>query len=293
MLSIIIPSLNDPFLNQTVQGLLDNAEGEIEIIVNLDGKVPTDLVRDPRVKYLHSETVQGMRAGINACLAVATGKYIMKSDSHCLFGEGYDTILTRDMQDDWLVVPRRYTLLEKEWIRDLTRPIKDYHYLSYFGLPSSYGRSMFPIEWKARAAERSDPQYDIDETMTIQGSCYVANREYFMQRVGFLDHQAYTQFAGEPLEVSLKYWLCGGAVMVNKKTWYAHLFKNRGYYNTRPAKEREFKFKSKQRGGYEYAARHWLNNEEPGQVHDFNWLLEKFWPVPTWPEDRNLWIYQK
>ena len=84
--------------------------------------------------------------------------------------------------------------------------------------------------------------------------------------------------------MGLKYWLGGGEVKVNKKTWYAHLWKMPRHYAT---------------GGYEkklpwrenwcWAAKHWINNEEPGMVHHFSWLVEKFWPVPSWPENRNEW----
>ena len=39
-LSVIIPARNEPFLNKTVDGLFENAEEEIEIIVMLDGYWP-------------------------------------------------------------------------------------------------------------------------------------------------------------------------------------------------------------------------------------------------------------
>jgi hypothetical protein len=32
-----------------------------------------------------------------------------------------------------------------------------------------------------------------------------------------------------------------------------------------------------------------MRNLWPNRVHDIAWLIEKFWPVPFWPEDRNLW----
>ncbi len=28
-----------------------------------------------------------------------------------------------------------------------------------------------------------------------------------------------------------------------------------------------------------------MKNEEPGMIHKIEWLVEKFWPVPTWPDD--------
>ena len=39
-LSIIIPSYYDPLLQKTIDSLLENAEGEIEIIAILDGYQP-------------------------------------------------------------------------------------------------------------------------------------------------------------------------------------------------------------------------------------------------------------
>ena len=38
--------------------------------------------------------------------AMATGKYIYKSDAHCRFSKGFDEILQEDMQEDWIVMPR-------------------------------------------------------------------------------------------------------------------------------------------------------------------------------------------
>ena len=52
MLSCIIPSYKDPSLHKTIQSILDNAEGEVEVIVILDGYW-TEIVDDPRVRVLH------------------------------------------------------------------------------------------------------------------------------------------------------------------------------------------------------------------------------------------------
>ena len=231
-----------------------------------------------------------MRAGVNIGLALAKGDYLMKCDAHCLFAEGFDETILKDFEDNWLVIPRRYSLYADGWKRDMRFPPKDYHYLS-FPVPSrSYGLSIFPQEWRERRIDRAE--YMIDDTMTFQGSCWIAKRDYFMNHVGFLDDrpEAYTQFAGEPLEIGLKYWLGGGEVKVNKNTWYSHLFKNKNFYkNVAKPGAKRFKIEKKTAGGHSYGARHWMRNEEPNMIHPFSWLIEKFWPVPGWSEDRNLW----
>ena len=51
LVSIIIPSRNEPFLQHTIDDILAKAAGEIEVIVVLDGYWPTfELKQDPRVR---------------------------------------------------------------------------------------------------------------------------------------------------------------------------------------------------------------------------------------------------
>jgi glycosyltransferase involved in cell wall biosynthesis len=99
MLSVIIPSYKDPLLNKTVQSLLENSEGEIEIICVLDGYLDTP-VNDKRVKVLHIGKNQGMRNAINSGVKISKGEYIMKCDAHCVFGKGFDRILTETIEDN-------------------------------------------------------------------------------------------------------------------------------------------------------------------------------------------------
>lgn len=290
MLSIIIPTYKEPYLVKTLQGLLDNTMGEFEILVNVDDAKMPEIVEDKRITYLH-DGKKGMRGGTNACLKIAKGDYIMKTDAHCLFANGYDLVMIQEMKENWLMIPRRYPLHADEWRVDTRMPVKDYHYLSWPHLKSHYGSGLYPQEWQERTQQRLlNPNYIIDDTMTFQGSCWLANKKYFMEHVGYLNdsEDAYTSFTGEPLEIGLKYWLGGGEVKVNKKTWYAHLFKNKHFYE-RFESTRQYKKELKAKGSNEWAAKHWLRNEEPNMIHPFSWLLEKFWPVPTWPEDRMEW----
>jgi len=111
MLSVIIPSFKDPLLFKTIESLLENAEGEIEIIAVLDGYWPdAAMINDERVKYLHIGKNRGMREAINAGVAISRGEYIMRTDEHCVFGKGYDVILTNSLESNWIVTPRRYFL---------------------------------------------------------------------------------------------------------------------------------------------------------------------------------------
>ena len=67
MVTIIIPSRNEPYLQKTILDILKKAVGEIEVIAILDGYWPTaeEMVDDERVKYIHYGTPRGMRNAIN------------------------------------------------------------------------------------------------------------------------------------------------------------------------------------------------------------------------------------
>lgn len=286
MLSVIIPSRNEIFLQRTIQDLLEKATGEIEVIAVLDGYWPPaeELVLDKRVTYLHRGVARGMRSGINSAISIARGEWIMKCDAHCMFAPGFDETLTQNMEDNWLVIPRRKRLEPFNWeIKDVGKPDVDYEFLSYpLWKPDEIG--IHGTIWTERIRERlNKPEYDIDENMSFQGSCWVANRKYFMENIYPMQEEGYGTFIGEPQEIGLKYWLGGGKTMVNKKTWYAHWHKGkengRGYSIG----------KSELYAGNAYSVDYWMNNKWEKRIHDIQWLVERFMPVPSWPEDRGLW----
>lgn len=274
-LSIIIPSRNERFLPQTVEDLLSKG-GDIEVIAVLDGYRPDPpLKEDKRLIQLHRGRSYGMRAGINAGAAVATGEYLMKLDGHCMFGENFDEILKADCDDNWVVIPRRYSLDAENWCKFPKTPI-DYEFLSYpYWKPDHVG--MHGTIWKDRALER--PDIEIDENMAFQGSCWFCKTEHFRTRIVQMQEEGYGTFIGEPQEVGNKTWLGGGKVMVNKKTWYAHLHKGKQYGRG------YFMNKRETTKGNAYSADYWLNNRWEERIHDLDWLVERFWPVPSWPNN--------
>lgn len=276
-LSIILPVYREPYLNNTLRCLLKAAD-DIEIIPVIDGcHLEEPIIEDPKIKPIFLEKNKGMRGAINEGIRAAKGEYLMKIDAHCVIEEGYDKKLT-NFPENWLMIPRRYPLIEDIWDRDVKGRIKDYHYLTFPGTDDpKYGYS-----FQVQPFKREGP--DIDDTMTFQGSCWLANRDYFMKHVGFLDSTYYGTFAQEQQEIGLKYWLGGGAVKVNKNVWYAHLFKKGKHYESAKFSVRHKKDEAHVKGN-EYSTRHWMGNEEPNMIHPFSWLVEKFWPLPEWPDN--------
>jgi glycosyltransferase involved in cell wall biosynthesis len=262
MISVIIPSRNEPYLTKTVDDILAKARGDIEVITVLDGYWDNP-ANDKRVTIVHRGEVQGMRANINSGVAIAKGDYILKCDAHCMFDEGFDVKLLADMEDNWIVVPRRKRLDAENWtVIDDGRPDVDYMYLS---------ADLHGVNWDEKNNNPALKDKKIDDLMSSQGSCWFMKRDYFYA-LELLDEENYGSFWNEFQEIGLKCWLSGGRVVVNKNTWYAHLHKqSRGY--SLQEKSNEFVL------NWLYLGRAWDKQTLP-----IEYLIDKFSPVPGWNE---------
>lgn len=280
-LSVVIPNRNSPYTTQTIQDVLDNAGCSVEVVVNVDEKWPTPLVKDERVTYMHPPSPIGLRMGVNRGVAMAKGKYIMKTDDHCAFGKDFGKILIGNhKQPNWVQIPRRYALDPINWKREEREDDKypiDYMYIDFPRKGKEHDDGMHGVEWRERRNKRE--QVLIDETPSMQGSCYFMERKFFLEGLGGLKEDIYGQFAQESQEIGFKTWLSGGALMVNKKTWYAHLHKGKTY-------GRMYKFPGGTVDASNKSAEHWLNDREPNMKYKFEWFInEKFPDMPTWPTD--------
>jgi len=223
MLSIIIPSYKDPLLEKTIKDLLDKSRGDIEIIAVLDGYwlSAEQIVDDERVNYIHLGRNVGMREAINTGVRASKGEYLMRVDEHQVFGEGYDKILTETCEDNWIVTPRRYFLDTVKWeIMDL--PFVDFMILKLGNYVN--GKKFSGVERKG------DDKQDIQESMAMQGSCWVMKRSWWDKVIGELQTEGYGPLYQDSHEMVFKTWKAGGKLMVNKKTWHAH--KHRSFART-------------------------------------------------------------
>lgn len=283
MVSVIIPSRDARFLQKTIDDLVTKARGEVEVIVVLDGYWPNPKLDIKKPVQLLYQPHRGMREAINAGMALASGEWVMKVDEHTMWDEGYDLKLIEDCEDDWVVVPRRYRLEPESWtlIEDGRPPI-DYMFIDYpFYKPFDGTQGLHGAEWK----QPEKNSLLIDDLMTFQGSAYFMSKKQW-EWLGELDTSLYGPFTHEAQEISNKTWLGGGRCVVNKKTWYAHLHKGKKYgtgygFTTKQWEE----FKANMEYGRKACLDIWLNNKWAERKYDFKWLIDKFWPVPHWPDN--------
>lgn len=280
-LSVVIPNYNSPFTNKTIEDVLKNAGCEVEVIVNVDGNWPDPLSEDPRVHYIHSNSPVGLREAVNRCVRMARGKYIMKTDDHCAFSENFGRILIDSHEaDNWVQIPRRYALDPDNWCPEKREDSKypvDYMYIDFPRKGKDHDDGMHGVEWRERRDERKDIL--VDETPSMQGSCYFMTRNHFVNTLKYLDSSMYGVFAQEAQEIGFKTWLGGGKVMVNKKVHYSHLHKGSRF-------GRMYKMPSGNVEASNWSAIHWVNDEEPNMKYPFSWFInEKFPNMPSWPQN--------
>lgn len=287
--SIVIPSRNEQFLVPTVLDLLQKARGEIEIIVVLEGYwVNPAEFNDSRVTIIHRGEPRGMRAAINKAVSLAKGVYIMKIDAHCMVEEGYDVKLQEDCEDNWVVTPRRKRLDAENWcIQDVGKPDIDYMYLSFPDDPQDFGGpGLNGKVWEEKNHDKELREVLIDDLMSAQGSCWFMKRDYFYQ-LELMDEKSYGTFWNEAQEIMLKAWLSGGRCIVNKKVWYAHLHKGKKY-------GRGYNLDHSQLSIGSNHTKKWIHNQAwEKQTLPFEWIIDKFWPLPGWPDNWREKLYGK
>lgn len=216
-LSVITPVYKEIYLQKTIDSLLCNSElgDDLEIIAVYDGCwVAPPIKDDPRVRIVHLGMNRGMREAINAGVSVARGEYIMRTDSHCMYGKGYDRILTETCEQNWIVTPVRYFLDPIKWERMDLAPYV------YEKLMIADNKKFEGRRWGERERERKDVM--IDETMAMQGSMWVMKRTWWDSVIGKLQVEGYGPLIQDSHEMVFKTWKAGGKLMVNKHTWYAH-----------------------------------------------------------------------
>jgi glycosyltransferase involved in cell wall biosynthesis len=273
--SILIPARGESFenLSRTVKSIYDNATGDFEIIVGYDGTKPHNLrgFEDSRLSIIAFPNTVGIKTNINAMAAMATGKYIYKSDAHCSFSPGFDVTLQERMEDDWLVMPR-FKIIKEDWTiqeRNGEEEYYDYFYLCCpFTDPKGF-RFKAGGHWKERTCDRAGIM--IDETPQIHGSGWFMTKDRYFELGGFPNIDPYGH-AQEPIWLALKNQLMGGKCMVNKLCWYAHLHQQgnkRGYHMDRAQENKS----------YDIAAKTFMSDPRM-----FDWL-EKNMPMPTWTEN--------
>jgi glycosyltransferase involved in cell wall biosynthesis len=309
-LSILIPARNEMFLNQTIQDILQHREADTEVIAVLDGQwADPSIPQNERVNVIFVPNSIGQRAATNLAAKLSKAKYVMKIDAHCSFDQGFDRKMLeafKEVGDNATMDPTMRNLHVFDWKcfhcgwkkYQSPTPLK----CDACGKTDKIKRKMI---WEPRRGTHSNsysfdsephfqyaneytkrPEYKealektgFTETMSLQGSCFMCTREKYWE-LNLCDEE-FGSWGNQGIEVACKTWLSGGRVLINHKTWYAHMFRTQGG---------DFGFPYHM-GGREVdktKKRVWnffLDGKWDKQVHPVSWLIRRFSPVSGWSEE--------
>jgi len=189
MISIIIPSKHEPYLDKTVEDIHRNARGDIEVLVG------------------HDETENiGQRAMMNKLARQAKGEYIMKCDAHCSFGPGFDTIMLEDTDDDTILAPFLLPLDGETWTVGNNR------------------HSAYVFDTTLTMHHAPNNEELVNETMCLQGSCFLTLLDNYW--LWNLCEEGLGSWGGQGVELGIKAYLNGGVCRTTKRTYYGHVFRH-------------------------------------------------------------------
>lgn len=303
-LSIVIPARNEEFLGRTIQDILEHSTGKTEIIAVLDGYLPDPpLPVSDKITVIYNPQPVGQRGAANQAVRIAKGKYIMKVDAHCAFDEGFDTKMLdafKETGDNVTMIPMMRNLHAFDWVcedghRRYQSPSGS---CEECGKPTTKDVVWYPKPSPTTHSFRFDKtmhfQYwgewsktqtgDLRETMSIQGSCFMLTKEKYFE----LDicSEEFHSWGQQGVEVACKTWLSGGRVIVNMKTWYAHMFRTRGADFGFPYSNPQ-KYVNENR---ELSRELFQRDKWPLATRKFQWILDKFNP-PDWGITKGMIYY--
>lgn len=244
MISILIPSRNEKFLQRTVQDIRDHANGDVEILVGLDGY--EDRI-DGADYIFRGENPVGQRAMTNILAKKANGQLLMKVDAHCSFSQGFDLAMRNDFEPDMILSPALMNLDAEKWeIR--SKPVC------------------------ARYCFGTDMLFDYDkevpglliETMCLQGSAWLVSKERYLELN--LSGEEFGSWGQQGVELGCKAWLNDMRCMTTKNAYYGHMFRTEFPYKQDKGQIDSAREKSKQ------------FTEHP----KFPWYIEKFGYPKDW-----------
>jgi glycosyltransferase involved in cell wall biosynthesis len=301
-LSVIIPARNEEFLQRTIENILENIEADTEVIAVCDGCWPDPPVYDhSRVTIIHYTDSIGQRAATNAGVRLSQAKFVMKADAHCAFDKGFDRKLMDGCEYDWTLVPVMYNLHAFDWMckacgdrlyqgpkpEKCTKCGSTLEFEKVIVWQPRWNRVTYSWRfdsdmhfqyWQAHRKRKETRRGDYIETMSFIGACWFMHRDRWWEIDG-LD-EAHGSWGQVGTEIACKSWLSGGKLLTCKKTWFSHMFRtnHKGFSFPYPisgnAQERSKK----------YSRELWLNDKWPKAKRPLSWLVEKFAPVPGWPD---------
>lgn len=268
-ISVLLPSCNEENdnLKNTINSLIKNATGQIEILVGLDGS-DEETVEDPCVIIKKFPKRVGKRVVLNTLAKMSSGSKFFILDSHCGLTPGWDRELKKYHLKNSLL---QCTL-------DSLRPADKEGNLVWKGKGNRYDFCFLDPnlrdKWWLSYSKKLPKSWLVTETMGITGCGFLIEKDFFYHLGGYNEDFGVYRGAEGP-EWSCKVWLSGGMVLLHRNVIVAHLFKKKEpySYSARLLKQ-----------SYASMKDCFWNKRGPNQIFNPEWLANRFKPVPKWEE---------
>jgi len=319
-LAVVIAARNEEFLARTVESILENKRGNTQVIVICDGSWPDPPVKDnPDLTLIYHAVSVGQRAACNEGAKLASAEYIMKLDAHCIVAEGFDVAIVEEMKEDYTMIPIMYNLhafnwrckkCGNEWYQgaiptecletgesrkkneacDSTEFERVIVWEPRWHRKNTHYRFDENLKFQYWGALKKRPEIEkqgvIADSMSAQGSCFILTKKKWFE-LNICDEN-WGSWGQQGTEVACKTWLSGGRLVINKRTWYAHMFRT----------QQGFGFPYPQSGRQMMHARStcsdiFFNNKYEKQIYPLSWLINKFKPIPDWHDPKGKEALQK
>jgi len=205
MVTVIISTINDSYLEKTVENVRQNAGGEVEFIVVNDGGSPVNV---PNATVINHFKIMGRRFSINQAARIAQGNYLFVLDSHCSMSKDWDIKMKESVRDNNLV----YSV------------IRDMHPQTWQYLPGDYLHvslnDKYTEKWWNRK-KLADCEIE-EESIALTGCAWMVTRERYWQLGGY--DEVLGEYGWDGPEWALKIWMNEGKVILRTDVICGHIF---------------------------------------------------------------------
>jgi len=225
LLSIIITALNeDPkMINNTIKSIKETTSSNVEIILIDDYSDNIVTIDDPSVKLIRNPSRIGVGPSRHLGATIAKNKYILLTDSHMLFDPGwYEQFVFRAKTEKENVAFCGVCLgLDSE--HGTLKENAGRYNGARLALYEEKENQVLEGKW---IDEKPGDSYEIS---CMMGAIYFINREYFLKLRGLSDLKMWG--SDEPC-LSIKIYLSGGKILLDKKIKVGHFFRKSAPYTT-------------------------------------------------------------
>jgi len=204
--SILISTINDPFLETTIDNIRQNADGKVEFVVINDGGSPLKI---PGVKVINHSKMFGRRISFNRAAHLATGTHLLIIDPHCSMSEHWDTKMMESCGDKNLVFSA---------LRDMDENFVQRH--GYY-LHVSMNREYTEKWWPKKALKDCAVE---EESMCFTGCGWMIKKDRFRELGGY--EESLGKYGWDGPEWSCKIWMSDnpGKVILRTDVICGHIF---------------------------------------------------------------------